>query len=360
MNNKKIAIILGSNIHWAPYYYKYEKLLIENNIDFDLIIWNRENIIEDCKASKIIEYKIKDKSDNKNPFKIFKFISFTGFIKKVIKKEKYTNLIFLGTHGCAPVFLAHYLKKNFNKLYWLDIRDYQYEWFRPFYILEKIAIENSYLTTISSKGYEKFLPKNYKYYYMHNIDPNMDDFVKKYKKELNNNSPIRISFIGNVRYIDENIKILNIFGNDRRFLLQYFGSGSEKIKNYCEETNIKNIVVSGRFKSSETLGFYEKTDIINNVYGNDKIGLTTALSNKLYYAVCFKLPILVCKNTYMEELTTKYDFGFVFDDKKNYPDELYKQYNNFIESKNKKIDKLWEEITKDEKEVVSKLKSFIK
>ena len=44
MKKKKIAIVLGSNIHWAPYYYKYEQFLTKNGYDFDLIIWNRENI----------------------------------------------------------------------------------------------------------------------------------------------------------------------------------------------------------------------------------------------------------------------------------------------------------------------------
>lgn len=354
----KVVLVLGSNIHWAPYYYRYENFLNENKVKFDLIIWNRENIAEKTKAANVFEYNKRDISDNKNPLKIYKFILFSKFVKKVLRENNYTHLFFLGTHGCAPIFLSNFLRKYYNKKYWLDIRDYQYEWFKPVYNLEKQAIENSYGTTISSKGYEEFLPK-FNYYNMHNIDPNINEFANKFKKNEKTNA-IRISFIGNVRYIDENIKLINLFANDKRFILQYFGTGSEKIRDYCENKNIKNIETFGRFKPEETIKFYEQTDIINNAYGNNLIGLTTALSNKLYYSIKFKLPILVSKGTYMEKLTKKYGFGFTMEYDKKYPDILFREYNKFINNKpNDKFDLLWEKIMNDEKNVTSKINKFL-
>ena len=358
MKKKKIAIVLGSNIHWAPYYYKYEQILTKNGYDFDLIIWNRENIEEKTKAAHIFEYNKQDVSNNKNPLKLYKFILFSKFAKKILKKNNYTHLFFLGTHGCAPIFLSNFLKKHYNNKYWLDIRDYQYEWFKPVYNLEKQTIENSYGTAISSRGYEEFLPK-FNYYIMHNIDPNINEFLNKFKKNEKSNV-IRISFIGNVRYIDENIKLINLFANDKRYILQYFGTGSEKIKDYCERKDIKNIETFGRFKPEETIKFYEQTDIINNVYGNNLIGLTTALSNKLYYSIKFKLPILVSKGTYMEKLTKKYGFSFTIKYDEKYPDILFKEYNEFLNNKSDdKFDLLWKEIMKDEKNVTSKINEFL-
>ena len=323
-----VAIVLGSNIHWAPYYYKYEKLLKEQGKKFDLIIWNREGINEDNGACKVISFNVKDVSNNKNPFKVFKFILFTRFVCRTLKKERYKKVIFLGTHGCAPIFGAYFLKTKYFKRYWLDIRDYQYEWFTPFFYLEKLAIKNSYNTAISSVGYKRFLP-TYNYINVHNVDPNMDNVIKQYKKKDDNR--IRISFIGNVRYLEECIKVVNVFKNDTRFLLQFFGSGSEKIEKYCHENNIKNTRFHGRFKLCETVHFYNITDIVNNVYGNDSIGLTTALSNKLYYCLSLKIPILVSEGTYTEEFSKKYGFGFVFRNEKNYPDQLYYEYTSKLQ-----------------------------
>lgn len=163
-----------------------------------------------------------------------------------------------------------------------------------------------------------------------------------------------------MRYIDENIKLINLFANDKRYILQYFGTGSEKIKDYCERKDIKNIKTFGRFKPEETIKFYEQTDIINNVYGNNLIGLTTALSNKLYYSIKFKLPILVSKGTYMEKLTKKYGFSFTIKYDEKYPDILFKEYNEFLNNKSDdKFDLLWKEIMNDEKNVTSKMNEFL-
>lgn len=362
MNKKSnIAIVLGSNIHWAPYYYRYEKILKDNNVKFDLIIWNRENITENTEANNLIEFKMKDKSDNKNPFKIIKFVAFSEFVKKTLKKNNYNKIIFLGTHGCAPIFLSKFLFEKYNQKYWLDIRDYQYEWFKPFFDFEKKSIENSFATAISSKGYEEFLPKS-KYYYMHNVDPDIDCLIKKYNKQEDKKNRIRISFIGNVRYYEENIKLIKLFANDDRFILQYFGAGSENIKLYCEKNKINNVEFFGKFKKEDTVKFYNQTDIINNIYGNDSIGLTTALSNKLYYAVALKIPILVCDNTYMKEITNKYNFGITFKNEKDFPDNLYMKYNDGLaKEKNKQpqYEKLWEIIQQDEKHTYNKLNEFL-
>lgn len=354
----KIVLILGSNIHWAPYYYRYEEFLNKKNIKFDLIMWNRENIKEKICANKIFEYKKRDISDNKNPLKIFKFFEFAKFIKKTIAKEGYSKIIFLGTHACAHAILCEFLSKNYKGKYWIDIRDYQYEWFLLYYLMQKKAINNSFTTVISSKGYEQFLPK-YNYKYIHNIDNNMLTFVKKYNKE-ENKFKIRIGFIGNVRYIEENIKLINIFANDDRYILQYFGTGSEKIKKYAKSKNINNVITTGKFQSIDTIKYYNQIDIINNVYGNNMIGLTTALSNKLYFSIYLNIPLLVCQGTYMEQLVNKYKIGFVYKNNKNFADELYNDYQKYIKCNKKDgYRSLKLIIEEEEKETFKALDGFV-
>lgn len=356
--SSKVVLVLGTNIHWAPFYYRYENILREEGIKFDLIIWNREKIQEKNFAEKVYEYTQLDKANNKNPLKFFKFFGFSNFFKKVILKNKYEKIIFVGTYGCAPVICSNFLSKNYKNKIWIDIRDDLYEWFKPYYSAQSKVIKASYATAISSHKYKVFLP-NHKYYYMHNIDPKADYLRQKYKHK--SDSKIRISFIGNIRYYEQNIKILRLLKNDNRFKIQYFGAGSDKLKKYCAENEIKNVEFYGRFSQEDTIKFYEKTDIINNVYGNDSLNLQTALSNKLYYGLLFELPIMVSSNTYMEELVKKYNIGYVFNDNENFGDDLY---NWYLDKENKKIlpnyDFLWDKFYNEDKDCINKLKKFIK
>ncbi len=326
----KVAVVLGDNIHCAPYYYRYEKWLCDNAIDFDVIMWNRDGTEEKCQG-KLMEFVMADQGNNKNPFKIYKFFAFASFAKKVIKGNNYDKIIFLGFTGCAVTLKSSFYKKRYKGQYWLDIRDYHYEWFKPYYRLEKRAIENAHFVAISSKGFESFLPEH-EYGYIHNIDPNIDKICQSFVKS--DSKKIRISFIGRVRYYDENIALINSLKNDSRFVLQYYGPGSEKIEEYCKKNNIENVEFAGAFESWKTGSFYEKTDVINNVYGNTAMETLTALSNKLYYSIYLKIPIMVSSGTYMEEICKPYDTAIAYRDEESFADNLYAWYNSYVAQDN--------------------------
>lgn len=357
--SENVALIVGTNLHWAPFYYRYEKYLISKKIKFDLILWNREEISEPCKAENIIECNTRDIANNKNPKKIWKFIVFGNFVKKVIKERRYDKLLFVGTYGCAIAFECNFLSKNYKNKMWIDVRDDLYEWFKPFYLAEKKSIEASFATTISSPAFKRFLPKH-NYYMMHNIDPNASDMIKNFKKENDPEGRIRISFIGNVRYFEQNVQLIKLLKNDSRFRLQYYGKGSEKLEVYCKENDVENVDFHGGFLQDETINFYKKTDIINNMYGNETMNLQLALSNKLYYGAFLKLPILVSDNTLMEDLTHEYEMGFAFENTNEFADKLYEWYVK-IENKeiNPKFEALWKKVQDEDNTTMKKLDEFL-
>jgi hypothetical protein len=355
----KSALIVGTNLHWTPFYYRYENILNELNLPFDLLIWNREGLSEKSAAKNIYEFKSIDIANNKNPLKVIKFIRFSNFVKRTLKKENYNKIVFVGTYGCTVAFCANYLSKNFKNKMWIDIRDDLYEWFKPYYNAQKRTIEASYATAISSPAYTKFLPE-YDYLFMHNIDPNASELIKKFNYVPDKEGRIRISFIGNVRYYEQNKQLLSLLGDDNRFVLQYYGKGSEQLKEYCIENNITNVDFHGAFAQEETINFYEKTDIINNMYGNDTMNLQLALSNKLYYGLFLKLPILVSENTLMEELTKEYNVGFTFINDSNFADNLYDWYQNIQCNKsNCRFDELWNRFLEEDNYCVKKLEEFL-
>jgi len=328
--SNKICVVLPCNIYTAPYYGRYLKIFNECNVGHDLIIWNRDQIDEDT-TGQVISFNKKDVANSGDKKKIFKYFEFALFVKRKLEENKYDKVIFLSTSAATVALLSIFLKKNYKCKYWIDIRDYSFEWFKPYKFALSIAINNSYKSSISSEGFKRFLP-DYDYIVTHNIDfPNID-LVKKSREKRCGETPIRISFIGNVRYFEENKKLLNLFKNDERFILQYYGTQSEKLKEYSENNNINNVDFHGRFTPNKTSEFYLNTHIINNVYGNGSMELTTALSNKLYFAASLHMPILVSPKTFMEEVTLKYGFGFSVDlEDSEITDKLYDWY--------KKIDK---------------------
>src|SRR5690606_38757444 len=122
------------------------------------------------------------------------------------------------------------------------------------------VIKNSAFTTISSEGFKSFLPK-YKYILIHSLNKEVLSNLAPKEKLKDSVAKINISFIGNVRFFDLNKKLLNIFKNDSRFQLSYYGTNATVLKEYAVENNIYNTDFYDSFPVNETAKFLAKTDI---------------------------------------------------------------------------------------------------
>lgn len=356
----KICIVLPCNIYTAPFYKKYVDYLKSNNIKFDLIYWNRALIEEETFAEEVYSFNKKDVVNSGGYSKLIKYIQFGNYVKTKLSNNKYDKVLLLGSYAGIMAQLAFFLNKHYKNKYWLDIRDFTFENIRIYSYLMNKVIYNSNETVISSPGYVEFLPRDFEYILSHNFDLSaMDD---SFEKKRNESNEIRISFIGLVRYYKENKKLLNLLKNKEEVRLQYYGMNSSELEKYCIENNITNVDFHPRFHPSKTTSFYQVTDVINNIYGNGGIELTTALSNKLYYAAYYKIPILVSEDTMMETIVRKYNFGLSVSLEDN-------KLQKTIEDWYKKID--WDvlekgcesfliQVNKDEKEFERKLTFFLK
>lgn len=352
----KVAIVLSQNIRWSPYYRRYEKLLNQLNIPFDLIMWNREHLKEEIDGS-LIEFDLSDKTNDGSIFKVFKFFSFLRFVKKQLSKGKYEKILFLGTYAFIPALLSKFLAKKFKGKYWIDLRDLTYENIGFFFREEKRAIENSFKTVISSKGFLKYLP-DYEYGFIHNIDPTMDEAYGKYQHSESKNKTIRVSYIGNLSYWESCKKMIDRLANDIRFEMRFVGPGYERIKDYCDSNDIQNVSFHGRFNREDTVLFYNDTDIIFNVYGNNTPNVCAALSNKLYYSLKFEIPILVSSNTYMEEFCKKYNVGITFKNVPSFPDDLYRSFY-LTKDEGCRFNEAWDSVLSEDKNAERMLIEFL-
>ena len=356
---KNFCIVSFCNIYVLPYGKTYIDKILKSGNSCTLLFWDRDAVngnndsFEGCEK---IVYQKKIKSNSGKFVKLIGYCGAASFFRKILFKRDFDGVVFLQTQ--SAVFTNKILLRKYHHKYIVDIRDYTLERFGWYRRMEIALIQNSFKVVISSPAYKKFLP-NGNYIVAHNYSP----FPKEVVSRVINNitiEPIKISFIGTIRFLDMDKKILNVFKNDFRFQINYYGTGSEVLKNYCKANRIKNVDFYGSFSPSDTADFYMKTDIINNLYGNNTPFLDYALSNKLYHSGQFLKPILVCPNTYMEEVSLKYKMGFVFDINNPNKDLLFEWFNTYDKIEFKQgCEAFIEAVKKENEEFYNMIDSFI-
>lgn len=316
----KILLLSADNLYLVPYKELYLSICKKNNIEYDILFWDKSNN-EVINGNNIKRFSPTGRSKLK---RIIHYFRFRKIIKNQIRSEKYDYII--GLHPIINLLIFNILITKFRFRYIYDIRDYSFEYLFFVKWIEKFLCKYSKINIISSEGYKCFLPKA-KYEIIHNLPPYID---KKYKQiNPSVNQKVIISYIGLIRFMEQNCRIIDFFANDNRFLIKFVGTNAEDLKKYCIKNNIHNVFCVGTFPQEKTLEFYENTDLIMNLYGNNTPLLDYALSNKLYYAASLYKPILVSEGTFMEKVSHQYGFGFTLKmEKEEEKDELYNYIKN--------------------------------
>lgn len=293
----KVCIIAFANLRITPYINNYIDLMKKNNIEFDIILWNRELADEkEIDGCTIYSYDKRQDETRNLLVKVIPMLSYGAFVKKVLRKNKYDTVIVLTS--LLGVLLESYLSKKYLKRYIFDIRDYSYEHIKWYYNKMDSLMKNSALNIISSKEFMNFLPKR-EYRVIHNC--NFEEIPQNTLKK--NTGTLRVVFAGVIRYFNEHKKFLDKIKNDNRFIFSFHGNGAdaEKLQNYCIEEDFKNVEFHGKFSPSEKEDIIENTDLIFNAYGNDNMSIKHLMSNKYYDSIYYKKPLLVNPDTAMAE-----------------------------------------------------------
>jgi hypothetical protein len=304
----KICILSAVNIKHMSLISVYTELLKKNNISYDIIYMDKYGEDEFFECSNKYRYVNIIKQKWIKCYKALKYISFRRYAAKILDREKYDFIIVW--NDVAIFMFAGYLAKEYKGKYCLNVRDnmmYDKNIFKNRY--DKV-FKNAAYNTISSMGYLEFLPKNVDYVLIHSFNISVLKNMTPRTEMRKEGQPIRIGFIGYVRYYERNKQLLRIFANDSRFELHYYGKNANILKAYAEEHGITNTTFHDSFNVEETSKFLENIDIINNLYGNDTLNLRKAISIKFYHALYAKIPILVCDNTYVGELAKEVGIGF--------------------------------------------------
>ncbi len=309
----KYGLILLTNVWYAPYLKIYTHILKDKQINYDVISWNRDGRDKpsDTAFSKKSEF-------SKNQFlKIFDYIEYYRFTKRMIKKNNYDKLIIFGSQ--IGILLYHFLNKNYKNKYIFDFRDLSIEQKVIFKYPFNKLLKGSFMNVISSPGFKKALPKGYYYFLSHNF--NIDILREKMNLKFTgfNKKPlIEVLTIGGIRDLESNLHIVKSLSNKPNYLLNFVGQGiaSEKIQEYSEKNRLTNVEFQGYYEKCDEGNIVEKCSILNIFYPNI-LSHSTALSNRFYNALMYKKPMIVTKNSTQGDFVDEYKLGIVLDEEDN-------------------------------------------
>lgn len=303
----KVCIIGHTERNYLPYMEKYIRFFEENGVEYDVVCWQREERPRLIPEGDLNFYEeAKEGAGNK----VRSYLRFRKHILRVLEAGQYDKLIVLTT--VPALFLRGCLKKQYKGRYLFDFRDYSHERFSPYRRLVEELIRDSELTTISSKGFLDFLAPAENIVVNHNI--NYWEPVETLP-DLKEKQVINIGFVGGVRYFDENTCLIDKLKNTFRYQLWYIGKPHADcdLQSYCAQQEVTNVSFVGKFDNAQKPELYRSIDMINSIYGNDSLEVTTALPNRLYEACLFKKPIISSKGTYLGEVIQQYGLGLALD-----------------------------------------------
>ncbi|WP_300411037.1 glycosyltransferase [Lagierella sp.] len=296
--------------------------LVRKHYDTFAIYWDKGEDNFDFK-NDIRKIRITVKADRNNPIKrIVPTFKFSNRAYEMLIKERPD---FIHLQSFDMLLIAYKYKTRVNEsckiIYEVpDIHKYLTDDKKGFletiishYIKgkeEKMLKKVDVLILTSMKFWEHFAGKFDKnnMIFMPNIpNPSLFDNYEALR-EKNSNRKFTIGYIGGLRYLEE-LKCLvkAIEGMDIRLLMAGFEDG-DYFKKLADKKDF--IEYHGKFYYDEEIAkLYSNCDLIFSVYNADMKNVRIALPNKLYESILAKLPIIVAKNTYLQELVEEWKVG---------------------------------------------------
>ena len=329
MEYKVLILSVADLRHMTVAGYYYEELY-KRNISFDIICTNRYKTQSSVNyPCKIYSYSWVSTTYQSKLKKIIPFIKFRKYALNIIKKNHYSHIIVWGEN--TGILFNNFLLRKYKNKYYVNIRDIDI-FYIPYLgaVLRKIeqkTITNACFYTAPAPRGLIFKHKNALLLLNQDYATLNKCYMRTQKKE--GNKPLILTYMGLInQYMKFFLKIIDVFANDRRFLLRFYGEGAEKIQRYIESRNIINVEVQGAFVAEKTSEYLNQTDMIFSAYGRTNFGVDGAIGVKESYGPPLRIPVISDNYGMWYKISKKYGLGFGIDENKleNEPDRLYDWY----------------------------------
>ena len=303
----KAAIIILGNSWVCPYLNTYKSIFDKLGCACDVVLWDRDG--SDSEAP--IRYS-SGKANLANPVvKVWHYLKYADFIKKILRENTYDKLVVSGPH--LAILLSGLLRKKYKGRYVIDYRDISVEQHLLLGGVYSKVLESSYCNVISSPGFKKHLPTKYQYLISHNfsVDAAMAALSSDATLWIKGN-PLKILTIGYIRNYDSNVKIIQMLGGNEEYSLKFVGHGDAAVS-LCEfavANGYANVGFEGFYKKEDEAAIVAECDFINIFFPADTAH-SAIMSNRFYLALIYKKPMIVAAGSIQAEYVKEYGLGVV-------------------------------------------------
>lgn len=350
----KIGLIVPGNLWFSPYVNIYTDILTQNNIEYEIISWNRDGADKEGDTTFNLNVNTLKRHE-----KVIPFLKYLSYIKSTVRKNNYDKLIVFGPQ--TALLLYSFLKKEYKNKFILDYRDLSIEQLPVLKNLFKKVLNISSINIISSEGFKKHLPPS-DYLISHNLNSNALKGDRINEGINLRTDEISVLTIGSIRDYESNLEVVKALANKKNFKLFFVGKGdaSTMLEKYAIENKIENIFFHGFYKKEEEVDFINKCTFLNIYYPKIK-SHSSALSNRFYNGVIYNRPMIVTSNSIQGEFIEQYNLGVSIDDCDNLDEKLLKFKNEFNQTEfTESARELLENFKKDYFAFIEKVSNFLR
>lgn len=318
--------------------------LIDNGYDVVVLGWDRDNRISDYDNIFINDKRIKAKffkcksKYGKSLSTIKGLILFQFWVFKQLKKD-INRFSFIHACDFDCGYMSYRIAKKYNKKLVYDMYDYYVDsrdmpnYIKKIIMKKENAIINFADVSIICGEWRKEQIKNThpkKLIVIHNT-PNLD-YIKQDKIIKSENKKIKIGYVGVFQDNRLLLELLEKFkdNNDYEFHIGGFGIYENQVIKAAEDSC--NIYYYGSLKYNQVLALESDCDILFAVYNPIIQNHKYSAPNKVYEAMSLGKPIIVCKNTGIDQLVRENNIGCIIEYDVNDFFKAIKKYE-----KNKKL-----------------------
>ena len=160
--------------------------------------------------------------------------------------------------------------------------------------------------------YERYGFDKNKFFVFENVPPK--DIFKTFEinpEKIMNKEKLVIGYIGAVAYYSSLKTLFEACKNIQNVEIIIAGRGPDSEKVESEAKKYRNVKVLGKYNYEQDISrLYSMVDVVYSLYNVDNYNVKLALPNKLYESIVCGKPIIVAKDTYLEEYVRKLGVGF--------------------------------------------------
>lgn len=356
----KIEMILTNRFDPDWRVYKEALYLLSKGHSVEILCWDRENeypekreeIIQGIKIKRFFVYSQYGSGIKQIP----KLFQFAKLCKKYIK-ENNVQYDVMHCHDLDGIIVGHHITDKTKRLVFDMHEFYEGNGY------EKIAkIIRRVVNFYQSKSWkiihvndQQVIPMKEKNKKKLVYLPNYPEQAK-FKDFTHIESDIlQVNYTGYVRYLVPLTNLIRAVKGLEKVQVCINGSGKilEELKEEAKECS--NVKITGAYQHTDVAKFYAESDLTYIVYNKGDKNDETALPTKFFESIITQTPIMVSKNSLMEQKTKEYDIGFCVDGTKETEirevlQELIKN-KQVLKQKSKNMEKIknsftWEEVVK--------------